>query len=321
MTKVKLLILLTVMSIMLIAGCASRATPTEVVQPTTIGLEQSAPSDPPPTPEPPTPTLEPLAAVVNGEEISLAEYERQIARYEASMAAAGQDPSTEEGQAALEQARDWVLDRMIEQRLIEQAATQAGITISDQDVNGTIEALRAEIGAEAFQQRLQNEGLTLEEMREELRRELIASEMVNQIVEQVPTHAEHIQARHILLVTEEDARQILAQLQAGADFVALARTYSQDASTRDVGGDLGYFPRGVLTSSEVEGVAFSLELGQLSNVIPSSLGYHIVQVLDRKPDMEISPDNLRLLRDKAVREWLEGLWTQANVQRHINTTP
>jgi parvulin-like peptidyl-prolyl isomerase len=103
--------------------------------------------------------------------------------------------------------------------------------------------------------------------------------------------------------------------------VSLARTYSQDTSTRDTGGDLGFFPMGILTAPEVEAAAFALQPGQISDIIQSSMGYHIVQVVERVPDMEIDPENLRLLREKASRAWLEGLRAAANIQRFVSTTP
>ncbi|MFN2108786.1 MAG: peptidylprolyl isomerase [Anaerolineae bacterium] len=277
------------------------------------------------TPVPPTmtpsPTPEPQAALVNGQPILLADYEREMALYAESMAAAGQDASTEEGQDALEQGRTLVLEMMINQVLIEQAAQAAGVTVGDEELDTTIQTLREETGEEAFQQWLDDQGMSLEEFRVRLRNDMIATQMANRAVEAVPTHAEHIHARHILVDSEEEARQILSQLQAGGDFVSLARTYSQDTSTRDTGGDLGFFPRGILTSPEVEAAAFALEPGQFSDVVQSSMGYHIVQLVERVPDMEIDPENLRLLREKASREWLEGLRASATIERFVPSTP
>lgn len=265
------------------------------------------------TPEP-TATGEPQAAVVNGESISMASYEQQVALYEASMVAAGQDLSTSEGKEAMSQGRQWVLNLMIEQTLIEQAAAREGILVGDDEVDATIASLREEIGEEDFNTWLAQEDLTLEQMQERLRSDMIATQMANRIAEAVPARAEHVHARHILVDTEEEARRILSQLQAGGDFVSLAQTYSQDVSTRDVGGDLGFFPQGVLTSDEVEQAAFALQPGQLSDVVQSELGYHIVQVVDRNPDQEISPENLRLLKDQAVRSWLDELRASADIQ-------
>lgn len=262
----------------------------------------------------PTATVEALAALVNGEAIGLVEYEREVARYEASMVTAGQNLDTTEGQAALAQGRQWVLDLMVEQVLIEQQATQQGVVVTDADLDATIAALRGEIGEEAFNGWLAQEGMSPEEMRERLRGDMVATEMANRVAEAVPSQAEHVHARHIVVATEAEARQILGQLQAGGDFAALARMYSQDISTRDLGGDLGFFPVGVLTSKEVEAAAFSLQPGQLSDVVPSELGYHIVQVVERLPDQEVAPENLRLLRDLAVREWLDQLRSAADIR-------
>jgi parvulin-like peptidyl-prolyl isomerase len=74
-------------------------------------------------------------------------------------------------------------------------------------------------------------------------------------------------------------------------------------------------------ASEVEDAAFSLQPGQFSDVISSTLGYHIVQVVERDPDRSISPENMQLLREKAVQEWIRGLWAQAEVERFIETSP
>lgn len=264
--------------------------------------------------EVPVDTTEPAAAIVNGEPIAMAEYERQVTRYEASMVAAGQDPSTPEGQTALAQGRQWVLDLLVEQKLIEQKAVQEGVTVTEADIDATIDSLRAEIGADAFESWLAQESLSLEEMRAQLRQDMLATQMANRIAEAVPTQAEHVHARHIVVATPEEAQLVLSQLQAGGDFASLARTYSQDISTRDLGGDLGFFPMGVLTSKEVEAAAFALQPGQLSDVIQSELGYHIVQVVERVSDREIEPENLRLLRDQAVRMWLDELRASADIQ-------
>jgi len=305
------------MGTVLLTTCTA-GMPTFTPDESVVTVEPDAPAL---TPLPATPTPEALAALVNGESFLLAEYERQIARYEASMTAAGQDPATEEGQMALAEGRIWVLEIMIDQLLIEQAARAGGIGVDDAELELMIQSLREEVGVANFEVWLKREAMSLEEMREILRGEMIATKMTNAIAEQVPLRAEHIQARHILVDSEAQAQQVLSQIQAGGDFVALARTYSLDASTRDNGGDLDYFPRGILLASEVEVVAFSLQPGQVSEIVPSRMGFHIVQVVRREADRAISEENLRLLRDKKVREWLDALRASATIQRFVTTTP
>ena len=112
---------LVLIGLLVLSACSDVAAPT-VFQVTPLPPTSTSTSTPePPTPTP-SPTPEPQAALVNGQPILLADYERQVARYEASMTAAGQDPSTPEGKEALAQGRDWVLEMMIDQVLIEQAA-------------------------------------------------------------------------------------------------------------------------------------------------------------------------------------------------------
>ncbi|MDF1512508.1 MAG: peptidylprolyl isomerase [Anaerolineae bacterium] len=313
-------ILMTVM-IMSLSSCADPIPDATPIVPQATDEPDEPIAEQTPTVEPPTPTTEPLAAVVNGSPISLAEFEKQVARYEASMVAAGQDLESEEGKQALSQGRQWVLDLMIEQSLIEQSAAEKGVVIDDMTLDSTIASLRDEIGEEAFTEWLEKEGMTLEEMRERLRSDMVATQMANQVAESVPTIAGHVHARHILVDTKEEAEAIRNQILAGGDFEALARTYSQDISTRDVGGNLGFFPIGVLTSTEVEQAAFSLEPGQVSEVISSNLGFHIVQVVAREQEREIDPESLRLLRDKAVREWLDDLKSSGDIQIFILDTP
>jgi len=269
-----------------------------------------------PTPEPP------LAALVNGEPLYLADYERALGQYEADLLTQGIDPDSPEGQKEMDQARAWILNVMIEQILTEQAATAAGVAISDAEVDAYMEKLAAENGGEeTFLAKLAERGETYESAWHEVRAGLIGMAMTQRISEGVPKTAEHVHTRHILVNTPEEAENILAQLRSGADFAALAKAYSQDTSTKDSGGDLGFFPRGILMAPEVEEAAFALQPGQFSDVITSSLGYHIVQVIERDPARQVSPENLRLLQDRAVQEWIESLWAHAVVQRFVETAP
>jgi parvulin-like peptidyl-prolyl isomerase len=84
------------------------------------------------------------------------------------------------------------------------------------------------------------------------------------------------------------------------------------------GGDLGWFPRGLLAVPEVEEAAFALQPGETSAVISSALGYHIVQVIERDPARALSPAASQALRAAAYSSWLEARLAEASIQRHIN---
>lgn len=309
---------LTLLMALLLVGCTTGPSATShAPQPTSPSGEEIPTAEPttPPTPD------RPLAARVNGQPIYLVDYERQVAQYEAAMIARGEDPSSPEGQTQLMQARQQILNWMIERVLVEQAAAQQGVTVTDGEIEAIMAQMILDAGSEeAFQARLEQNGLTQEEMWNELRAELLGQKVIEQVIAAVPETAEHVRARHILVTTQQEAEQLLAQIQAGGDFAALARQYSQDESTREAGGDLGFFPRGVLMVPEVEEAAFSLQSGQTSGVVQSSFGYHIVQVTERELNYPLSPENLQLLRDRAYQEWSEALWGQAQIERFVGQT-
>lgn len=317
MGSTKIAKLVGLMLLFALTGCVSApsAPSTSTTEPARNDPTPTATSKPPsPTPEPP------LAAEVNGEPIYLSEYEQELGQYEASLEAQGIDPESEEGQENLNQAQKWILNVMIEQKLMEQAAEKAGITVTEEDVNGEMEAMIAESGSEeAFRAQLEEWGETYEEARREVRAQLIGMAMTERVLEGVPEETEHVHARHILVDTKEEAERLHAQLEAGADFAELAKAHSQDDSTRESGGDLGFFPRGILVATEVEEAAFALQPGQFSEVISSSMGYHIVQVIERDSNRPVSSENLRILQDRAIQEWVKSLWAQADVKRFIDS--
>ncbi|MCR4406386.1 MAG: peptidylprolyl isomerase [Anaerolineae bacterium] len=288
--------------------------------PTTIqgGEEPASPTPPAVIPTSSPPPGEPLAAIVNGQPIFLADYQQLLAEYEAALVGRGFDLDTEEGKQMLAQASRQVLDVMIEQTLIEQAAEREKVTVTDAELDAIIQRdIEEGGGAEKFAAWLQANGWTEKDYRQRLRSQLLTSKMIERVTADVPTMAEQVHARHILLASEAEAQNVLNQLLAGADFVALAQQYSQDEATKANGGDLGFFPRGILLAPEVEEAAFSLQPGQLSGIVQSQFGYHIVQVLERVTDRPLSEDALGALRDKAFRQWVDELWAAATIERYV----
>ncbi|HID86576.1 MAG TPA: post-translocation molecular chaperone, partial [Anaerolineae bacterium] len=143
---------------------------------------------------------------------------------------------------------------------------------------------------------------------------LLRDKMQEFLADRVPTTAEQVHARHILLKTEEEARSVLERLEQGEDFEALARELSQDPGSREQGGDLGWFPRGQMVP-EFDEIAFALPPGEISDVVQSSFGYHIIQVLEREEDRELAPDLLRQQRENALNDWLREQSQSASIER------
>ena len=229
-----------------------------------------------------TPTPEPLAAYVNGEAISLAAFEREVARFEAANAALGIDLAT------LGEYRAEVLDQLMDLSLLAQFAVNQGMELSESELDDRFQAANG-VGA----------GYT----KDEFRRDILAAKAVGAITDVLPTQVEHTSARHILVTTREAAEALLEDLANGADFGTLAVIHSRDPSTRPAGGELGWFPKGLLTMPEVEEAAFSLQVGEVSGVIESALGFHILEVLGRE-DRHLVGESLTHYRVAAVEQWL-----------------
>jgi len=131
----------------------------------------------------------------------------------------------------------------------------------------------------------------------------------NSNVQQFQT-PEQVRASHILLKTEgkdeaavrKQAEDVLNQVKApGADFAALARKYSEDEGSKVNGGDLDYFPKGRMVP-EFESAAFTMQPGQISDLVKSQFGFHIIKVIDKKPAATRTLDEMRA----QIQETLAG---------------
>lgn len=142
-----------------------------------------------------------------------------------------------------------------------------------------------------------------------------------ELAAQVPTKAEQVKASHILFKSEAVANENLALLKAGnLDFAEAAKQLSEDPGSKDKGGDLGWFPRGVMDSA-FEEVAFSLEPGQMSDVVASSFGFHIIKVEEKAQEREIAPDILAYQRSAAYSKWLSEQRTKEGNEVVYDYTP
>jgi len=312
-----------VLSLLWLVACRQAPTPL----PTPIPPPPTATAVPRPSPTPaPSPTAEPLAARVNGQPIRLADYEAELARCQAAAQALstlipnplsqsfGRGGAGGEGECP---AR--ALQALIDQALILQASQQAGIAVTEAQVEAAVQATRqaagGDVGLSAW---LAANHWTPAMLRETLRLQLLAQALAEQALGPVPATAEQVHARHILVATEAEARDLRARLVGGADFAQLARTHSLDVTTAARGGDLGWFTRGQLLAPELEAAAFGLAPGGLSDVVHSALGYHIVQTLEHDPARPLSPEQQAELRQQTLATWLTALRAGAHVERFVD---
>jgi peptidyl-prolyl cis-trans isomerase C len=283
---------LTLFLVLGLSACASFAEPTAT----------ATPAIPTQTPVPPTPTPPPLAATVNGEWITEAEFQAEVDRYRAAQTALGTEVKTDG-------ADQVVLDDLIAQVLLSQAARADGFEVTEADLQSRLDALASNVGgADALSAWQSAHGYTSDSFQSALKRAAEAAWMRDKIITAVPGTADQVHARQILLYNEDTARKVAGQLDAGANFDDLAVLY--DPNT---GGELGWFPRGYLLEPDLEEAAFSLEPGQHSGVIASEVGYHILLVVERDAQHPLSPDAYLVMQEKALGDWLAQKRTESEI--------
>jgi len=307
-------LLLLLLLILAACGGGQSATSTALPSPPVTALPTNARPTAVPTA---TPSPVPLAAAVNGQPILLADYERRVAQYQQSMLTQGLDLTTTEGQARVAEIRQEVLDNLIDSALVEQGAAGLGVSVSDAELEAQIAAdIEAGGGQAAFDEWLQATGLAREDYKQMLYEALLAQRVMDAVTANSPQAAEQVHARQIVVNSQEVADQVLAKLQAGADFAAVARESSTDLATKDNGGDLGWFPRGMIPL-ELETLAFSLQPGEIGGPLQLGDGYHFVQVMERDLDRELSPEMQGQLRLVLFERWLEEQRATATIERLV----
>jgi foldase protein PrsA len=234
-----------------------------------------------------------------------------------------------------------VLNQMIDELLLLQEAEKQNIDISPDEIDAEIDKMKKQCGSEAiFNRQLVAGGMSIEDLKDQIRLQLLSRKLIIKNkginVEESDIKAyfdknkhrlgmpEQIRVRHILVETEREAKDLLIALNAGADFELLAKAKSIDTASKDNGGDIGFFSRGSLVP-EFEEAAFALkDIGDISGVVKTQFGYHIIRLEERKePEpakltQEIKDRIKEILMQQKIAEvmpgWLQSLRNNAQVQ-------
>ncbi len=253
-----------------------------------------------------------VAAVVNGEPITQEELNNQ---YEVLPA-----------QYKLVMTKEAFLDQIIDEKLLLQEAKKQGINVDETRVDDIINSIISQnkITIQEFEDKLKTQGITLDYIRGYYTNQITISDLLNKTVfaETDVTLPGRIRASHILVNSSEEAQKIKEELEKGADFAKIAEEKSLDAGSKIKGGDLGYFTKGQMVK-EFEDAAFDLEIGQISDVVKTDFGYHIIKLIDKNQEekkrlSEARIDEQRLVSEdmgKAITGYLDQLRSKAVITK------
>jgi parvulin-like peptidyl-prolyl isomerase len=155
-------------------------------------------------------------------------------------------------------------------------------------------------------------GIDETQYRQIIRAAVLKDKLQEALGEETPKVAEQVHARHILVETEDEAKEVIERLNKGEDFAELAKELSKDTTSGLEGGDLGFVPRGRFVEA-VEEPVFTLPVGQVSEPIQSDFGWHVIEVLARE-ERELSPTDYQLSQRQAYTKWLTDMRAAADVQ-------
>ncbi|MGD0017463.1 MAG: peptidylprolyl isomerase [Verrucomicrobiia bacterium] len=245
-----------------------------------------------------------------------------------------------------------VLEQLIGRDLLLQEGQNNKSADLETRVKQQVSSTKAKLGEGDYFKALKEEGLTEEQYVRRLRDNMIVQDTIRAIVEKQSKIApeevkafyetnrahfyqpEEVRASHILIQVPPDATpqiktQKLAQIEAvrsllkqGGNFAELAKKFSEDTTTAASGGDLNYFPRGSMVP-EFDAAAFSLPTNEVSNVVTTKYGYHLLMVTDRKPSHEMSFGEVKANIEKyllanqgveVVRKHVQDLRAKAKIE-------
>jgi peptidyl-prolyl cis-trans isomerase C len=239
---------------------------------------------------------DPLVAKVNGKEI-----------HQSDLAAAEEELGASAAQLPPDAKRDYLITYLADTILVAKAAEDNKVADSD-DFKKKLAAARNKVLMETFLSQEAKKAVT----------DAALHKVYDEAIKQVPSE-EEVSARHILVETEDEAKQVLADLKKGGDFAAIAKEKSKDPGSKDNGGDLGFFTKEQMVPEFAE-AAYKLEKGQISDPVKSQFGWHIIKLDDRRkkpaPTFEQVKDQLEnFVVRKAQAEMIQKLRADAKIEK------
>lgn len=252
-------------------------------------------------------------AKVNGQTIAKADFDARALEIQKFYENQGMKFDTDEANQALDQVKGELLESMISHTLVGQDVKNQGINLDDPKVKEQEDNIKTMLGDEAsFSSWLNQQGITEGEFKNYLALSTKVAEDVQVTDEQIKAffdsnqemyggQPEQVKARHILVKTEEEAKDLIVQLQNGANFEQLAKDKSTEPGAAESGGDLGYFSKDKMVP-EFEKAAFEQKVGTYTTTpVKTEFGYHVILVEDHKQAVQA---DFAQVKDQVAQEAL-----------------
>ena len=283
-----------------------------------------------------------IVAVINQEIITLSEVEARMGPQPKEIQSGNRLGMRER----IDEVRRKILEQLIEEKLIDQEIEKSGTKVTNKEVEAALEDIKSRNAAtqEDLKKALAKDGLSLEAFKKQIEKKLQRMKLINIMIKIESKIGERelrdfyqnnidgyrstetYQTSHILFripqkATLQEVREIrrrfqkvLEKIKRGEDFGEMALLYSEDASAKNR-GDLGYFKKGELLPA-FEKEALRLQIGEVSGIIRTDFGFHIIKLLDRKggdpiPFEEVKEkvqaDSYDKKTEKAFRQFISTL--------------
>ena len=326
------------LALMLVAVSASACKKGEAA-----AQQKTAETEKPQPPKPVPQTLPDVIARVNGEAVTKAEFEKYIAQLEMNA-----------GQPVPPDRRDEIyrtaIDRLVDIRVLTHEVKTRGLTGDEKTVEEQMQRIRSQFPSEEeYKKALSARGTTPEQLRADMLNETrinqllqaetakmaaVTDEDVKKFYDENPkefAQAEQVRASHILFKTEgatdaqkkqarTKATQVLKEARSGKDFAALAKQHSSDGSAAQ-GGDLGFFVKERMVPA-FSNAAFALKPGEISDLVESEFGFHIIKLTERKaastvPLQDVAPQVKNFLTEKKQQDTAEAFVKQLRTKARV----
>ncbi|MFQ5672298.1 MAG: peptidyl-prolyl cis-trans isomerase [Nitrospinales bacterium] len=263
-----------------------------------------------------------VVAVVNGEKILVGTFKKELKLMKQKYRVQNQGSSRPEELLLL---KTKTLNQLVQTFLFEQEARKHNIHVSEEQLQQALSEAKSGYRKNSFKQIFELENIDPGDWKNKLKNNLLIKNLIttvvnskvivaeNEVAEYFESHPkefhkpEQVRALHIMVTTEEEARNILKRLETrGTRFSDLAIEYSQGPEGTQ-GGDLGYFEAGQMPE-EFDGV-FKLKPGKVSDIIRTPYGFHIFKMVDKKPERIMSfEESKKLIRAKLLQQRQEDVF-------------